>query len=431
MPPKRNDQKNNTSDHNHSSVDASNATNKNSKHANPNENNNAEPSLWSKIQSSASTLIQDTVSRPSGAVLGADLAQILNESSHGKAGYSSLSSSSSSSSSFSGLSHAVNSSGAWSSTPSYSDKAGAGTESGNRFRSATTIPAQDLSFKDSFQYSHTDYEDYSQQKGKGKSKQYVAEAETQLYNMMNTHHFNDYEMAWINATRSDGILPTTSPSSSSTTTTTVTTANTPQDPFNQTQVNDSKEQDGAAVVSLLSDPSFQPGLVDNSHFNDAWDNDAADADGFPTTTITTRPQLMTTLSADEKRIIDSFRRQSELERSGSTGRITSRSLIPGIDTFLATSSYSYGMGEQEDDRNGNSALREAVLSYLPGAEDWVGVEERYHDEVWGYLRPVMEDAARELEERKDDGGGDSTRGRDGPAVQRLKMILRHMRGGVD
>jgi hypothetical protein len=90
------------------------------------------------------------------------------------------------------------------------------------------------------------------------------------------------------------------------------------------------------------------------------------------------------------------------------------SLIPDIDTFIAQDSSTSDLG-----------LRDSVLERLPGAGDWVGVQERYHDEVWGYLRPALEAAKTEME-----GGGDGDgdgEGREGPAVRRLRMILKHMK----
>ena len=69
------------------------------------------------------------------------------------------------------------------------------------------------------------------------------------------------------------------------------------------------------------------------------------------------------------------------------------------------------------------------MAELPGSNEWVEVQARYHDEVWGYLRPALEAAKTEIEEKKD---GDAAEGQghdgDGPAVRRLKMILRHMEG---
>src|SRR5699024_2601467 len=94
------------------------------------------------------------------------------------------------------------------------------------------------------------------------------------------------------------------------------------------------------------------------------------------------------------------------------------SLIPDIDNFLST--------VPAQTQNDATALRDAVLTGLPGAEEWVAVEEKYQDEVWGFLKTVLEEARREMEE-KEENGGDMEKGReDGPAVARLKMILRHM-----
>ena len=73
----------------------------------------------------------------------------------------------------------------------------------------------------------------------------------------------------------------------------------------------------------------------------------------------------------------------------------------------------------------STSLRDAVLANLPGAGDWIGVQERYHDEVWGFLQPVLEEARAEIEEKGVEGLGP---GEDGPAVRRLKMILMHMKG---
>jgi hypothetical protein len=97
--------------------------------------------------------------------------------------------------------------------------------------------------------------------------------------------------------------------------------------------------------------------------------------------------------------------------------LSSVSLVPDIDAFL-----------NEHDGSGVS-LRDSVLAELPGSGEWVGVQERYHDEVWGYLRPALEAAREEIEEAKGGGGEGVGHGDgDGPAVRRLKMILKHMGG---
>lgn len=83
------------------------------------------------------------------------------------------------------------------------------------------------------------------------------------------------------------------------------------------------------------------------------------------------------------------------------------------------------MGPTSTSTSTSTSLRDAVLANLPGAGDWIGVQERYHDEVWGFLQPVLEDARAEIEEKGAEGLG---AGEDGPAVRRLKMILMHMKG---
>lgn len=175
--------------------------------------------------------------------------------------------------------------------------------------------------------------------------------------------------------------------------------------------------DGAAVVSLLSDANFDPNFED------------------PTTVPDTEIDFAAApapLSAAERETLDSFRKGLGLdeERSEERGRLTGASLVPDIDVFLSQGVGSgIGIGEGNATVTGSSStsLRDAVLANLPGAGDWVGVQERYHDEVWGFLQPVLEDARAEIEEK---GAGEEGlgAGEDGPAVRRLKMILMHMKG---
>lgn len=163
------------------------------------------------------------------------------------------------------------------------------------------------------------------------------------------------------------------------------------------------EEDGAAVVSLLTDPSFQPEFLPS--VDDPMD-DAA-------------PPLLT---AAELRIIDSFRRSSSVIPAESRPLpLTSCSLIPDIDGFLAQDA----VADITAPANA-TALRDRVLSSLPGAVDWMAVEENYCDEVWGYLQPALEAASGELMEKNHVQANYQTGGEDGPAVRRLKMILTHM-----
>lgn len=145
-----------------------------------------------------------------------------------------------------------------------------------------------------------------------------------------------------------------------------------------------QSEDGAAVVTLLSSSSLEedPALIPDIEL---------DPTPLP-------------LSINEQEALDSFR----LSFDGP--RLTSSSLVPDIDTFLS-------QGIASGDLKSGTALRDEVLARLPGAGDWVDVQERYHDEVWGFLEPVLEAARTEMEQ------GES---QEGPAVRRLRMILGHM-----
>lgn len=164
--------------------------------------------------------------------------------------------------------------------------------------------------------------------------------------------------------------------------------------------------DGEAVVSLLSDASFDPNF-------DPTENPDLDLADFP-------PPL----SADEIKTLDSFRRQIGPSEPQNTQQqhLSSMSLVPDIDTFLQQNDPS-AFTQTGDTATANISLRDTVLTHLPGAADWVGVQERYHDEVWGYLRPALEAAKEEMEEYSH---GTEDGEEDGPAVRRLKMILKHM-----
>ncbi|OOF96406.1 hypothetical protein ASPCADRAFT_47457 [Aspergillus carbonarius ITEM 5010] len=163
--------------------------------------------------------------------------------------------------------------------------------------------------------------------------------------------------------------------------------------------------DGDAVVSLLSDHSFDPEFPPT-----------ADEPAEIVETELSPVQLTPT----EIQMIESFRRLTPPAASAtlspqdtSANKLTSISLVPDIGDFLDM----VPPGANSD----AATLRDTVLTGLPGAADWLAVEERYHDEVWGYLRPTLEAAAKEMESNKDTG-----RVEEGPAVRRLKMILKHM-----
>ncbi|KAL4889323.1 hypothetical protein BDV59DRAFT_118737 [Aspergillus ambiguus] len=154
------------------------------------------------------------------------------------------------------------------------------------------------------------------------------------------------------------------------------------------QISTPAPNDGAEVVTLLNSPTFSP--------------------EFPGEVDPPETDLSETLTAAELQTLASFRRDPP-------PRLTSLSLVPDIDSILDSAATP---------ASDATALRDAVIAGLPGAADWVAVEERYHDEVWGYLRPTLEAARKEMDEgtRGPDGGAE------GPAVRRLRMVLKHMQG---
>ncbi|KAJ5306830.1 hypothetical protein PENANT_c003G01530 [Penicillium antarcticum] len=186
--------------------------------------------------------------------------------------------------------------------------------------------------------------------------------------------------------------------------------------------------DGSEVLSLLTDPSFDPNMETD-----------------PATLPETHPSLdryaaPAPLSAGEIEAIESFRRdvsggmREEVDRGvqaemamqkgeSGNGNISGTSLIPDIDTFLMENDHGVGSGVRT---NSGSSLRDTIATYLPGATDWMDVQERYVDDVWGYLEPVLEAAKEEIEDERVEGRGHEDG--DGPAVRRLKMILGHMKG---
>ncbi|KAJ5085272.1 hypothetical protein N7532_010043 [Penicillium argentinense] len=162
-----------------------------------------------------------------------------------------------------------------------------------------------------------------------------------------------------------------------------------------------QDGDGEAVSTLLNNPTFDPSF--------ALDADIQTSDMADEPAPLTRAELQT---------LDSFRRDlviPDKHLDTPAVQLNPTSLIPDIDTFL----------QQDQHSTAGSAvsLRDHVLANLPGANEWVRVQERYHDEVWGFLRPALEAAREEIEEGEE-GLGEHE---EGPAVRRLRMILEHMR----
>lgn len=169
----------------------------------------------------------------------------------------------------------------------------------------------------------------------------------------------------------------------------------------------STESDGVAVVSLLGDAAFDPSFA-TLHTGE--EEVVVDLDS------------PATLSAAEIETLDFFRRSLPHDptlqppsQQQQKQRLTSKSLIPDIDSIMEKDPQFADVITELQDME--------VLDSLPGARDWLDVQESYHDEVWGYLRPLMEAAKDEIGEKR---RGEEEE-EDGPAVRRLKMVLTHMK----
>ncbi|QKX55178.1 uncharacterized protein TRUGW13939_02270 [Talaromyces rugulosus] len=363
------------------SKDNNNNSNNNKQADQNSSKTNQDPSLLNRIQTSATGLLRDAITNPNAHALGSDLGQ-LGGAANGKA----------SSSRWTGSQNYDSISGASTTTTTTTTTSSSRNGAANAAEDSNVAPTEsfrtttqsnnlfDLEGFDQEHFQH-DYGDEYQSigKGKGKGKERISISSSE-----------EYDAAWIHA------VATAQHSNNHYDT---------HDTQNHTHHHQGQDDaDGAAVVSLLSDPSFQPEFADDDDLYE--DPDMA---------------VPAPLTADEIRILDSFRRQQSSATTTpthpKTSAITPHSLIPDIDTFLADND---GISVGTSD----AALRDAVLHNLPGAEDWVAVNDRYQDEVWGFLRPALEAASKEIEENDQK---ESDPAREGPAVLRLKMILRHMK----
>ena len=147
--------------------------------------------------------------------------------------------------------------------------------------------------------------------------------------------------------------------------------------------------DGAAVVALLLDPTFA-------------------ADEEPRTTLA----LETEGTEGQKNKIMRSRKRDESINVLHTSTKTF-SLIP--DFGPPPKSFPASLTTQRDN------CRKLELG--PGdVQSWIDILDRYHDEVWGAMLPLVQESRQELKMANEN----KTCLQSGPAIQRLKMILQHL-----
>lgn len=158
---------------------------------------------------------------------------------------------------------------------------------------------------------------------------------------------------------------------------------------------DSDPADGAAVVALLSDPSFciddlpsSPSVSDDSGYGSHANNDLA---------------------------------QSIIPKASSNPvePLSTLSLVPDlgkhstINCVEEAGGYLISKTEQHD----------SDFDLQP----WIDMLTTYHEEVWGNLSPLVQDAVKEANVIRD---GDHDRRQECPAIRRLAMVVGHISHGA-
>lgn len=147
--------------------------------------------------------------------------------------------------------------------------------------------------------------------------------------------------------------------------------------------------DGAAVVALLSDPTFNV----NEELTDAW--------AFP--------------SADKgKAKLGSQPLDQQLYGSADPlAPVNPLDLIPNFST-------SWTSPMQSSSCFGEDSSSDLAFGDL---QPWTAILNRYHDEVWGDMLPLVKEAREEL--KSADSSPEGTL-HDRPALRRLGMLLKHL-----
>jgi hypothetical protein len=185
------------------------------------------------------------------------------------------------------------------------------------------------------------------------------------------------------------------------------------------------QDDGAEVVALLSDPSFQPGLS----FDEAMSSTDVNMDKqdnpfeLSPAEIAFIEKLKATLpppaahKAPEP--ANPLNLLPDLHSNPATSNSSSHSDIQATTPIHAEESYLY---------HPNLATTAAVqmrigIEPIRGLEDWFEVINSYHEDVWGYLKPYAQAAKAEVEKAEQEHQPNPT---GGPAVRRLGMLLAHL-----
>ena len=153
-----------------------------------------------------------------------------------------------------------------------------------------------------------------------------------------------------------------------------------------------ENSDGAAVVALLSDPAFTVDEQPSSNLDSETDGTEGQSYG----------RLQT-----RKEVANSF---------GILHPPSPLGLMPNFGnpwilnhTFMAT-------------QNRIDERRHCLESGFFAVQPWIEILDRYHDEVWGEMLPLVQQVCKE----STTANGKQRRLRDSPALRRLRMVLKHL-----
>ena len=80
--------------------------------------------------------------------------------------------------------------------------------------------------------------------------------------------------------------------------------------------------------------------------------------------------------------------------------------------------------------NFNKAQTEDIMARISNAEElvepWLHILDKYQDEVWGDMLPLVQEAREEVRKAEENKDPNPQSPRGGPALWRLKMVLQHM-----
>ncbi|KAI4247820.1 MAG: hypothetical protein L6R42_009534 [Xanthoria sp. 1 TBL-2021] len=160
--------------------------------------------------------------------------------------------------------------------------------------------------------------------------------------------------------------------------------------------------DGAAVVAMLSDPSF---CIDEDPYLTAGFEDVADVKSShanPASSLAQRTSTNICPSANPLSLIPNFHEASNKPLANS---LHDHSRLP--DKWQAQTGVPKSHCDQKFE-----------------VQPWIEILTTYHDEVWGDMLPLVEAARKEANAIQN---GDAGHGEDFPAIRRLAMIASHMR----